>query len=167
MFNHGTITAMLFLLVGVLYDRAHTRGLNEFGGLYNKMPIYSFFTVIAFFAAIGLPSLSGFVSEAFVFLGAFQVNKFWTGLSTLGIVLGAGYMLWTFQRVFMGTLPEKWENVLTDVNGREIFTLVPLAIVVVVLGVYPTPAINWMSASLGHLVEFVRQGAAPVLFSGF
>lgn len=167
MFNHGTITAMLFLLVGVLYDRAHTRGLNEFGGIYNKMPVYSFLTVIAFFAAIGLPSMSGFISEAFVFLGAFQANKLWTILSTLGIVLGAGYMLWTFQRVFMGTLPEKWNDVLTDVNGRELFTLVPLAIIIIALGIHPSPALNWMSTSLGHLVDFVNANAAPVLFGGF
>ncbi|MCZ7555709.1 MAG: NADH-quinone oxidoreductase subunit M [Bacteroidia bacterium] len=167
MFNHGTITAMLFLLVGVIYDRAHTRGLNEFGGLYNKMPVYSFFTVIAFFAAIGLPSMSGFVSEAFVFLGAFQTNKLWTILSTLGIVLGAGYMLWTFQRVFMGTLPEKWENVMPDVNGREVFTLLPLAIIIIALGVYPSPALNWMSTSLGHLVDFVNNSAGQVLMSAF
>ncbi|MBI5645693.1 MAG: NADH-quinone oxidoreductase subunit M [Ignavibacteriae bacterium] len=159
MFNHGTITAMLFLLVGVLYDRAHTRGLNEFGGVYNKMPLYSFFTVIAFFAAIGLPSLSGFVSEAFVFLGAFQADKFWTILSTLGIVLGAGYMLWTFQRVFMGKLPEKWENVLPDVTPREIISLAPLAVIILVLGVWPSPALNYMTTSLDHLVRFVKTGA--------
>ncbi len=169
MFNHGTITAMLFLLVGVIYDRAHTRGLNEFGGLYNKMPVYSFFTVIAFFAAIGLPTLSGFVSEAFVFLGAFAANKFWTALSTLGIILGAGYMLWTFQRVFMGTLPEKWENVMADANGREIFMLVPLTIIIIILGCYPGPMINWMTTSVGHLCQFVvTEGAkaAPALMSG-
>jgi NADH-quinone oxidoreductase subunit M len=167
MFNHGTITAMLFLLVGVLYDRAHTRGLNEFGGVYNKMPVYSFLTVIAFFAAIGLPSMSGFVSEAFVFLGAFQTSKLWTILSTLGIVLGAGYMLWTFQRVFMGTLPEKWDDVLTDVNGRELFTLVPLALIIIALGIYPAPALNWMSTSLGHLVDLVNGSAGQVMMSGF
>jgi NADH-quinone oxidoreductase subunit M len=167
MFNHGTITAMLFLLVGVLYDRTHTRGLNEFGGIYNKMPVYSFFTIIAFFAAIGLPSLSGFVSEAFVFLGAFQVDRFWTILSTLGIVLGAGYMLWTFQRVFMGTLPEKWENVLPDVTFREIFSLAPLALIIVYLGVNPSPAFGWMTTSLAHLVEFVKHSAFSVASTGF
>jgi NADH-quinone oxidoreductase subunit M len=165
MFNHGTITAMLFILVGVIYDRAHTRGLNEFGGLYNKMPVYSFLTVIAFFAAIGLPSLSGFVSEAFVFLGAFQTDRFWTILSTLGIVLGAGYMLWTFQRVFMGTLPEKWEGVMHDVTPREIISLVPLAVVIVFFGVYPMPALNWMTTSLGHLVKVVLDGAHAVQIS--
>ncbi|MDH7516337.1 MAG: NADH-quinone oxidoreductase subunit M [Bacteroidota bacterium] len=159
MFNHGTITAMLFLLVGVLYDRAHTRGLDEFGGVYNKMPVYAFFTVVAFFAAIGLPSLSGFVSEAFVFLGAFQTDKFWTILSTLGIVLGAGYMLWTFQRVFMGTLPSRWENVLPDVTPREIVSLAPLAAIIVFLGVWPSPALNFMTTSLDHLVRFVKTSA--------
>lgn len=157
MFNHGTITAMLFLLVGVLYDRAHTRGLNEFGGLYNKMPMYSFFVVIAFFAAIGLPGLSGFVSEAFVFLGAFQFNKLWTIISTLGIVLGAGYMLWTFQRVFMGKLPEKWEG-LTEMSKREIVSLAPLAFVIVYLGINPGLAIGWMTTSLGELVNVVKAG---------
>jgi NADH-quinone oxidoreductase subunit M len=167
MFNHGTITAMLFLLVGVVYDRAHTRGLNEFGGIYNKMPVYSFLTVIAFFAAIGLPSMSGFVSEALVFLGAFQANSFWAILSTLGIVLGAGYMLWTFQRVFMGSLPAKWENVLHDVTPRELVSLVPLAVVIIYLGINPSPALNWMSNSLGHLVEFVKQGANVTMSAGF
>ncbi len=158
MFNHGTITAMLFILVGVLYDRAHTRKMSDFGGIYNKMPVYSFFTVIAFFAAIGLPGLSGFVSEAFCFLGAFHTNIFWASLSTLGIVLGAGYMLWAFQRVFMGTLPERWEG-LKDISVREILSLAPLAVVVVILGVQPGIAFNWFSNSMNHLVEVVTSSA--------
>lgn len=158
MFNHGTITAMLFTLVGVLYDRSHTRGLNEFGGIYNKMPVYSFYTVIAFFAAIGLPGLSGFVSEAFCFLGGFASNMTWTIVATLGIVLGAGYMLWTFQRVFMGKLPERWEG-LTEMNLRENISLAPLAIVVVLFGIVPSIPIGWMTTSLGTLVDVVRAGA--------
>ena len=115
----------------------------------------------SFFAAIGLPTLSGFVSEAFVFLGAFQVNPFWTVLSTLGIVLGAGYMLWAFQRVFMGTLPEKWESVMTDVTPREIFTLAPLSVIILLLGLFPAPALNMMTTSLDHLARFVK-ASAPV-----
>ena len=130
------------------------------------MPVFSFLTVIAFFAAIGLPSLSGFVSEAFVFLGAFQADRFWTILSTLGIVLGAGYMLWTFQRVFMGKLPEKWETVMEDVTPREIVSLAPLAAVIVFFGVYPMPALNWMSTSLGHLVKFVLASSQAVQITG-
>ncbi len=158
MFNHGTITAMLFTLVGVIYDRAHTRGLDDFGGLYNKMPQYSFYTVIAFFAAIGLPGLSGFVSEAFCFLGAFASNRTWAIVGTLGIVLGAGYMLWTFQRVFMGKLPERWEG-LGDMTLREKVSLAPLALVIVAFGIVPSIPINWMTVSMGAIVDVVRAGA--------
>jgi NADH-quinone oxidoreductase subunit M len=156
MFNHGTITAMLFLIVGVLYDRAHTRGLSEFGGLMNQMPKYSGVMVIAFFAALGLPGLSGFISEAFSFLGAFQSFKLITILSTLGIVLTAGYMLWTLQRLFLGTIPEKWKS-LPDINGRELFMLIPLAVIVLFLGIYPSPAITLMSSSINTLVEILTK----------
>lgn len=162
MFNHGTITAMLFLIVGVIYDRAHTRGLNEFGGLMNQMPKYSGVMTIAFFAALGLPGLSGFISEAFAFLGAFQSFREITIVSTLGIVLTAAYMLWTLQRVFLGTLPEKWKS-LPDINGRELFTLVPLAVIVIFLGIYPSPAIDLMSSSVNALVEVVTKGASMAM----
>jgi len=159
MFNHGTITAMLFLIVGVLYDRAHTRGLNDFGGLMNQMPKYSGIMSIAFFAALGLPGLSGFISEAFSFIGAFQAFRWITIASTAGIVLTAGYMLWTLQRLFLGSLPEKWKG-LPDINGRELFTLVPLAIIVIFLGIYPAPAINLMTTSVNTLVDFVNKGVS-------
>jgi NADH-quinone oxidoreductase subunit M len=155
MFNHGTITAMLFLIVGVIYDRAHTRGLDEFGGLANQMPRYFAIMSIAFFAALGLPGLSGFISEAFAFLGAFQTFRWITIASTLGIVLTAGYMLWTLQRLFLGTLPERWTK-LSDINGRELFTLVPLAAIVIFLGLYPSPMLNLMTASANYLVDFVK-----------
>lgn len=155
MFNHGTITAMLFLIVGVIYDRAHTRGLNDFGGLMNQMPKYAVVMSIAFFAALGLPGLSGFISEAFAFLGAFQTFRWVTIASTIGIVLTAGYMLWTLQRVFLGTLPEKWKN-LPDINGRELFTLVPLAVIVIFLGIYPAPMIDLLNMSVNTLIDIVR-----------
>lgn len=164
MFNHGTITAMLFLIVGVIYDRAHTRGLNEFGGLMNQMPKYAGIMSIAFFAALGLPGLSGFISEAFAFLGAFQSFRYITIVSTTGIVLTAGYMLWTLQRLFLGTLPERWKN-LPDINGRELFTLIPLAVIVIILGIYPSPAINLMTSAVNNLVNIVTQSTATILFS--
>jgi len=166
MFNHGTITAMLFLIVGVLYDRAHTRGLNDFGGLMNQMPRYSGVMTIAFFAALGLPGLSGFISEAFSFIGAFQSFRWITIASTLGIVLTAGYMLWTLQRLFLGPLPEKWKN-LSDINGRELFTLVPLAVIVIFLGIYPGPAINLMTSSVNALVDLVNQGSGLAMLGRF
>ncbi len=155
MFNHGTITAMLFLIVGVIYDRAHTRGIDEFGGLMNKMPKYSGIMVVAFFAAIGLPGLSGFISEAFSFLGAFQTFRWLTIASAFGIVLTAGYMLWTLQRVFLGTLPERW-NDLTDINTREMIMLIPLGIIVLVLGLYPNLMLDVMNTSANALVDFVK-----------
>jgi NADH-quinone oxidoreductase subunit M len=162
MFNHGTITAMLFLSVGVLYDRAHTRGLNEFGGLANKMPKYFALVVICYFASLGLPAMSGFISEAFVFLGAFQTWQTLTILSTLGIILTAAYMLWALQRMFLGTLPERW-NDLTDINGRELVSLVPLAVIVIFLGIYPSPIINLMTTSVDQLVNFVHTNGSAVM----
>jgi NADH-quinone oxidoreductase subunit M len=165
MFNHGTITAMLFLIVGVIYDRAHTRGLNDFGGLMNQMPKYSGIMVVAFFAALGLPGLSGFISEAFSFLGAFQAFKWIAIASTVGIVLTAAYMLWTLQRVFLGTLPEKWKS-LPDINGRELFTLVPLAIIVIFLGIYPSPMINLMTGAVNTLVDVVTTSGTGMAIIG-
>jgi NADH-quinone oxidoreductase subunit M len=164
MFNHGTITAMLFIIVGVIYDRTHTRGLNDFGGLANQMPVYTGFVTLAFFAAIGLPGLSGFISEAFVFLGAFGADtiRIVTVVSTLGILLGAGYMLWTLQRVFLGTLPEKW-NQLKDLDFREYAMLAPLSVIIIFLGVYPSSMLDLMNSSVNAMVKFMAD--AKVFYS--
>lgn len=164
MFNHGTITAMLFLLVGVIYDRAHTRGLDDFGGLALKMPMYAGFVTVAFFAAIGLPSMSGFISEAFVFLGAFSVEgiRIITIVSTLGILLGAGYMLWALQRVYLGKFNEKW-SALTDLTAREYAMFIPLTIIIILLGVYPSFMLNVMNTSVNTLVDFMNK--MPANFS--
>jgi NADH-quinone oxidoreductase subunit M len=161
MFNHGTITAMLFLLVGVIYDRTHTRGLDDFGGLAIQMPAYTGFTMVAFFAAIGLPGLSGFISEAFVFLGAFGVEtiRTLTIISTLGILLGAGYMLWTMQRVYLGSLNEKWSN-LKDLDIREYLMLAPLSLIIIFLGVYPSAMLDLMTTSVNSMVKFMIDSKA-------
>lgn len=157
MFNHGTITAMLFLIVGVVYDRAHTRGLNDFGGLASQMPVYTGFVTVAFFAAIGLPSMSGFVSEVLVFIGAFGVStiRVLTIISTLGILLGAGYMLWTLQRIFFGPLNEKWST-LKDLDKREYAMFIPLTLIIIFLGVYPSGMLDIMNSSVNSLVNFVN-----------
>ena len=154
MFNHGTITAMLFLLVGVIYDRAHHRNIDGFGGLAVRTPIYAGITSLAFFAALGLPSLSGFISEALVFLGAFPVFPIITILSTAGIVLTAAYMLWTFQRMFLGPLNEKYAT-LSEINARELVTLVPLGAIVVFLGIYPAPMINIFDGAMQNLIQLL------------
>jgi NADH-quinone oxidoreductase subunit M len=158
MFNHGTITAMLFLIVGVIYDRAHTRGLDDFGGLMNQMPRYAGVMTVAFFAALGLPGLSGFISEAFSLLGAFRTFQTLTIIAAVTIVLTAGYMLWVLQRVFLGTIPEKWKN-LTDMNGRETFMLASLAAIVIFFGIYPSPMLNLMNSSLNHLADLLQHAA--------
>lgn len=164
MFNHGTITAMLFMIVGVIYDRAHTRGVNDFGGLALQMPVYTGITTVAFFASLGLPGLSGFISEAFVFLGAFsnETIRILAIISTLGILLTAAYMLWTMQRIYFGKLDPKWKN-LPDINKLELAALSPLAIIVILFGIYPAPMLNLMNTSVNKLVEVVING--QVIFS--
>jgi NADH-quinone oxidoreductase subunit M len=156
MFNHGTITAMLFLIVGVLYDRAHTRDLDGFGGLAVTMPRYTALMTVGFFAALGLPGLSGFISEAFSFLGAFQVEKLRiiTIVSSTGIVLTAAYMLWTLQRVFLGGPNEKWKD-LPDVDMREMLTLIPLAVIVIVLGIYPSFMLDLTTGTINDLITLI------------
>ncbi|MEC7730481.1 MAG: NADH-quinone oxidoreductase subunit M, partial [Candidatus Neomarinimicrobiota bacterium] len=128
MFNHGTISAMLFILVGVIYERAHHREIAGFGGLAAQMPIYTGITALAFFAGLGLPGLSGFISEAMCFIGAFPVYRGIVIASTIGILLNAAYFLWAFQRIFFGELNEKYTN-LPEINRLELFTVVPLLII--------------------------------------
>jgi len=166
MFNHGTITAMLFLIVGVIYDRTHTRMLDDFGGLGVQMPVYTGVVTVAFFAAIGLPGLSGFISESFVFLGAFSsdVIRVITIVSTLGILLGAAYMLWALQRVYLGKLNEKWAN-LKDLDFREYAMFIPLGLIVLFLGIYPSAMLNLMNSSVNHMVKFIAD--AQVIYNSF
>ncbi len=159
MFNHGTITAMLFLLVGVVYDRAHHRNIDGFGGLGAVVPRYTGIVALAWFAALGLPGLSGFWGEALVFIGAYQneATRLHAVLSVCGIVVGAGYMLWSLQRVFLGPVNEKYKA-LPEINAREIATLVPLAILVIGLGVWPAPLLAMFRASVTALRVAVLGG---------
>lgn len=150
MFNHGTITAQLFLIVGIIYDRAHHRDIDGFGGLVHTMPRYAVLTALAFFAALGLPGLSGFISEVLVFMGSFKTWPYLAVIAATGVVLTAAYMLWTYQRVFLGKLNEKYKS-LPDVTGREILTIVPLAIIVIILGVYPKAMLSIMDVSLAGI----------------
>jgi len=154
MFNHGTITGMLFLIVGVIYDRAHHREIDGFGGIAAIMPLYTGVTALAFFASMGLPGLSGFISEVLVLLGAWQKYPILAIVGASGVVLTAGYLLWTIQRVYLGPPNEKYLG-LPDINGREMFTLVPLGIIVVILGIYPHAVLDLLSASLNQLNAMV------------
>jgi NADH-quinone oxidoreductase subunit M len=159
MFNHGTVTAMLFLLVGVVYDRAHHRDIDRLGGLAQNMPIYAAYSGLAFFAALGLPGLSSFISEALVLIGSFQKYKVITVAATTGIVLTAGYFLWTMQRVFLGSL-DKQNAGLPEISPREVLTLTPLALIVVLLGFYPMPVLKLIGATLEHTVALVLKNGA-------
>jgi NADH-quinone oxidoreductase subunit M len=152
MFNHGTITAMMFLLVGVVYDRVHHRQIDNFGGLRTKVPVYAGIFSLAFFAALGLPGLSGFIGEALCFIGAFPVYRTLTIISLTGVVLTAGYVLWMLQRVLLGPLNPRYEN-LQEISGREIFTLAPLGAIVVILGIWPAPVLNLMTSSMNNLAR--------------
>ena len=129
------------------------------------MPIYTGIMAVAFFAAIGLPGMSGFISEVLVFLGAFKTYPVLTVISGLSIVLGAAYMLWALQKIFFGQLPEKWQGPwdptgriykTDDVNLREIVALVPLGVLVIFLGVYPNPVLNLMTGSVTQLIELMK-----------
>src|SRR5439155_524224 len=152
-------TAMLFLLVGVIYDRAHHREIAGFGGLASIMPVYTGVTGLAFFAAMGLPGLSAFISEALVLLGAWQAYPLLTVVGASAVVLTAGYLLWTLQRMFLGKPNEKYLT-LPEINFRELCTLVPLGAIVVFLGVYPTPILDLQSPALLRLNDHVVQAAA-------
>ena len=161
MFNHGTVTAMLFIIVGVVYDRAHHRNIDGFGGLASVMPVYTGVMTVAFFAALGLPGLSAFISEALVLMGAWRYSQVLTVIAASAVVLTAGYMLWMLQRVWLGPVNEKYAT-MPDVTSRELTMLVPLAIIVMILGVYPHAVLDLMSPTLIALNDTVRD-AVPVL----
>ena len=154
MFSHGIITGGMFLLVGVLYDRAHTRDLNAFGGLGAKVPVYAGLLIFFSLASLGLPGLSGFVAEFLALIGAFGVWPWQTAVAVLGIILAAAYMLTVVQRVLLGPLNEKW-RALSDVTPRELFSLVPLLLLVLALGVYPMALLKVQEGALQQLLSHV------------
>ncbi len=168
MFNHGIISAALFLLVGVLYDRTHDRRIGSYRGLWGKMPRYSALVIIAFFASLGLPGLNGFVSEMLVLFGAFanhgHFGQWIAGLSVLGILLGAVYYLRTFRRMFFGSFNYSGEGdpaSLTDLTIREFSMLIPLTVLMIGLGILPFLILNLFDGSVTSFTEgFLQQAAA-------
>ena len=168
MVSHGFLSTMLFFLVGVIYNRVHDRDIYNFRGLGSLMPKYTVFILIAFFASLGLPGFSAFIAEAFSLAGAFKsptVNgllPYWmAALGAVGILFSAAYFLWTLQRVFFGSLSlkggEVWKAALTDLNAREIITLVPLAAVVLILGIMPSLVFDKVNDSVLLLVKFLQR----------
>jgi NADH-quinone oxidoreductase subunit M len=154
MLAHGITSAGMFFLVGVIYDRAHTRDLNKLGGLNNIMPLYGAISYVIFFGSMGLPGLCGFVAEAFVVLAAFNYSVPLALLAAAAVILTAGYILWTIQRVFLGP-NEAWKG-LPDMDAREIGIGVPLVVMTIAMGILPqTLILSWMSPSVDNLVQGV------------
>ena len=159
MMSHGLITSMMFIIAGVIYDRTGDRMIANYSGLASKMPVYTTFVLVAFFAALGLPGLSGFIGEVMVFLGAFhsQLIPGWIAvLSTGGLIFGAGYCLWTIQRMFFGKYAVKAEVEMNDLDAREKLMLLPLGIMILVLGIFPQLLIKYINPFSLQLVEIVK-----------
>jgi len=158
MFSHGLVSLMLFLIAGVIYDRAHTRDIEGFGGLAQKLPEYTAMMGLAFMASLGLPGLAGFVGEFLVFIGAFNQYRVYTLISATAVIITAAYYLWTIQRMFLGKFNEKWSG-LWDLNWRERIMLYPLGVLIIIFGFYPMPVFDLMNKSLFVVVDFLKRVA--------
>jgi len=163
MVNHGLSTGALFLIVGMIYERRHTREMDAFGGLWKVMPVYAVLTLIVALSSMGLPGLNGFIGEFTILLGAFgsQVlgSPWFAGLAAVGVILAAVYILYMFQKMFLGPVDKEENRVLLDLNWREIVTLVPLLIFIFWIGLYPAPFFDLMGPAVEKVVVAL-QGAA-------
>ncbi|MCX5717694.1 MAG: NADH-quinone oxidoreductase subunit M [Nitrospirae bacterium] len=158
MINHGVVTGALFLSVGMIYDRTHTRQISDYGGVASAMPVYASLFMVFTLASIGLPATNGFIGEFLIILGGFKANQ-WAGvLAATGVIIGAGYMLWLYQRVFFMETNQKVAG-LADINLREIITLLPMIILIFWIGIYPNAFLGFMHESVKHLLERVNSGS--------
>jgi len=153
MLSHGIVSAALFLCVGVVYDRMHTRLIDRYGGLVERMPIYAFTFMLFMLASVGLPGTGGFIGEFLVLVGLFKVNTTVAVLASLGVVLGAAYMLWLYRRVVFGSLTREDLKLITDMNIREVAIFAPLILLTLWMGIYPTPFLEIMDASVANLIN--------------
>lgn len=169
MLSHGLISGALFLSVGVIYDRLHTREIARFGGIVHRMPRYATFFLVFTLANVGLPGTTGFVGEFLVLVGVFQVNTWVALLATTGIILSAGYALWLYRRVIFGVLEKADLKSLKDVNAREVAILAPLLAAIIFFGVYPQPLLDVMHVSVENLISqhhAALEGARSVFVAG-
>ena len=157
--NHGISTGALFLIVGVLYERRHTREISEYGGISNVMPIYATITMIMFLSSMGLPLLNGFVGEFTILQGTFMENWKWAAWAVPGVILAAAYLLWLYQRVFFGSVTNPKNEKLHDLTPREIATFVPLIIMALWIGIYPKPFFEILEQPSIQIARTVREGA--------
>ena len=155
MLNHGVSTGALFLLVGIVYERRHNRMIAEYGGLAKVMPIYAMFFLVITMSSIGLPTLNGFIGEFLILIGAYNHSWVWALFAASGIVLGAAYMLWLYQRVFFGEMTNEKNKDLADLNRREQWTLIPLIVIAFWIGLYPKPFLDRMAPTVDRVLERV------------
>jgi NADH-quinone oxidoreductase subunit M len=156
MVNHGLTTGALFLLVGMIYERRHTRQIAEYGGLASVMPVYAGFFLFMGFASIGLPGLNGFVGEFKVLLGSYLSLPVFAVVAAFGVILAAVYMLWAYERMFTGEVTNPENRGLRDLGGREVAVLIPLAALVLFLGLYPKPALDRIEPAVERILDRVE-----------
>ena len=153
MLSHGVVSAALFLVVGIVYDRIHSREISSYGGLVHRMPFYAFIFMIFMLASVGLPGTSGFVGEFLILIGTFQVNTWVALLGATGVIIGAAYMLYLYRRVIFGELTKEDLKKILDVSPREIAVFAPLIFIVFFMGIYPIPFLDVMHSSVENLIE--------------
>jgi NADH-quinone oxidoreductase subunit M len=154
--NHGISTGALFLIVGILYERRHTREISEYGGISNVMPVYATITMIMFLSSMGLPLLNGFIGEFTILQGTFIESKAWAAWAVPGVILAAAYLLWLYQRVFFGAVTNPKNEKLQDLTPREILTFAPLIAAALFIGIYPKPMFQILQQPVAQLVQTVR-----------
>ena len=167
MVSHGLVSAALFLCVGVVYDRMHTREIAAYSGLVNRMPRYAVAMMVFTLANVGLPGTSGFVGEFLTLIGAFQANTWVVLFATTGVILSAAYALYLYRRVFFGVLEKPQLFTIADLSVREQFCLVPLLLLVVYYGVHPQPILSASAASVESLLQGVQHASAAIRTAGF
>jgi NADH-quinone oxidoreductase subunit M len=153
MVSHGIVSGALFLCVGVVYDRLHTRGIAAYGGLVNRMPLYAFVFLVFTMANVGLPGTSGFVGEFLTLIGTFKVSIPTATAATLGVILSAAYALWLYRKVVFGVLDKPSLAGMKDLTLREIVIMAPLVFLTILFGIYPAPVLNMSAASVQQLVN--------------
>jgi NADH-quinone oxidoreductase subunit M len=164
--NHGISTGALFLLVGIVYERRHTREISEYGGLSKVMPVYAAIFLIMTMSSIGLPALNGFIGEFLILQGVFVANKVWAAFAASGVVLGAAYMLYLYQRTMFGKIENPKNERLPDLTHREFATFAPLLVLAVWMGIYPSPILRRLESSVNHIVTRVNSQYASVCGGG-
>jgi NADH-quinone oxidoreductase subunit M len=162
MISHGIVSAALFLCVGVVYDRMHTREIAAYGGLVNRMPLYAFVFLVFTLANIGLPGTSGFVGEFLSLIGTFRINTWVATLATLGTILSAAYALWLYRKVVFGKLEKPSLFNIRDLGWREMVILAPLVVLTIVFGVYPKPVLDLSAASVAQLIGNYQHALSAV-----